>query len=342
MSNTMRQTASVIELARDLMAASHQVTGTRATGKLLVKTKGKSPVFLQRNWALIPIVNGAAREDLLFKVALGPEEARYPNGKRVKASEDEPDAGSWWVVQPGGTVVAIHSIIGGKRHNLPRGTKFLFDPQNPNLEVEGVLQADITDGADPTHFGGCMSMAQFEQLNGPQATLDAFRAELGKFPAVVFCWAGSQPADGTTQSSLNRGNTRAGQGMQLFKEQFDVFVISERTDSGPQRRSEGLKLLDDLTFWLTDRQAVDGQIFSSPSGVQIRNRTRVAGDNASYQSVYIYLLQLSITHLWAPYDDRTFTPWLRTHNEILTFQKDGDGARKVVVNQDIDMNPVSE
>lgn len=340
--NTMRQTASVIELARDLMAACGPVTGTRATGKLLVRPRGQAPVFLPRNWALIPVVNGAAREDLLFKVAVGPEKARYPDGKRVKGSEDEPDTESWWVVQPGGTVVSIHSIIGGKRHNLPRGTKFLFDPQNPALEIDGTLQADMTDGADPVHFGGCMSMAQFEQLNGPQATLDAFRAELGKLPAAVFVWAGSQPADGTTQSSLNRGMTRVGQVRQLFKEQFDVFVISERTDSGPQRRAEGLKLLDDITFWLTDRQAVDGQIFSSPSGVQIRGRARVAGDNASYQSVYVYLLQLSITHLWAPYDSREFFPWLRTHNEILTFQKDGDGERKVVVSQDIDMTTGSE
>lgn len=334
---TMRQTASVIELARDLMAASTPVTGTRATGRVLVRPVGTSPAFLQRNWCLMPIVNGAAREDLLFKVGRGPHRARYPNGVRVKEDDNEPDTESWWTIQPGGTIVNIHSLIGGKRHNLPRGTKFVFDPHNRALEVECELQNDIIDGADPTHFGGCMSMVQFEQLSGPQVTLDAFRAELGKFPAVVFAWENSQPADGTTQSSLNRGQTRVGQGRQLFKEAFNVFVVSERLDSGPQRRSEGLKLLDDLTFWLTDRQAVDGQIFSAPSGVQIRGRTRVAGDNAAYQAVYIYLLQLSITHLWTPYDDRTFSPWLRTHNEILTHERDGDGERKVVVSQDIDM-----
>ncbi len=342
MTDMMRSNASVIELARDIMAAINPVTGTRGTGKVLVKTKGKTPVYLPRNWYLMPIVNGAVREELLFKVGQGPNHAIYPDGKRKKSSVDEPDAESWWVIQPGGTLVDIVSVVGGIRHNLPKGTKFAFDPHNPNLEIEAVLQNAITDGAEPTHFGGCKSVVQFEQLNAPTASLDAFRAAVGKFPAVIIVWDGSEPADGTTQSSIDRGRTRVGSVSQLFKERFNIFVLLERLDSGQIRSAEGLKLLDDITYWLTDLQAIDGEIFSSPTGVQLRGRARVAGDSAAYQHVYIYMLQISVTSCVVPYDSRTFHPWLRTHNEILTFQKDGAGDRKVVVSQDIDMTAGSE
>jgi hypothetical protein len=48
-------------------------------------------------------------------------------------------------------------------------------------------------------------------------------------------------------------------------------------------------------------------------------------------------LQISVTTTLVPYDSRTFSPWLRTYNEILTFEKDEAGERKVVVSQGINM-----
>ena len=342
MTQEMRSNASVIELARDIMSVISPTTGMRGNGKLLIKTKGTTAIDLPRNWHLIPIVNGAAREDLLFKVGQGPLRAKYPDGKRKKVVPTEPDTESWWSVQPGGTLVNIHSIVGGVRHNLPKGTKFIFDPNHPDFEVEATLQRDITDGADPVHFGGCRSVVQFEQLNATDVSLDTFRASVGRFPAVVVVWDGSEPADGTTQSSIDRGRTRVGIASQLFKERYNLFVIVERMDSGPVRSAEGLKLLDDITGWLTDQQTVDGQIFSSPTGIQIRGRARVAGNNTNFQHVYVYLLQISVTSTLVPYDSRTFHPWLRTHNEISTFQQDEAGDGKVVVKQDIDMTTGSE
>jgi hypothetical protein len=342
MTQEMRSNSSVIDIARDIMSVISPTTGVRGSGKVLIKTKETTSVNLPRNWHLIPIVNGAAREDLLFKVGQGPLRAKYPNGKRIKTDPNEPDTESWWSVQPGGTLVNIHSLVGGNRHNLPKGTKFIFDPGHPDLESEAILQRDITDGADPTHFGGCRSVVQFEQLNAVDVSLDTFRASVGKFPAVVIVWDGSEPADGTTQSSIDRGRTRVGPTMQLFKERFNLFVIVERLDSGSVRSAEGLLLLDHITGWLTDQQSIDGQIFSSPTGVQIRGRGRVAGNNTNFQHVYVYLLQISVTTTLVPYDSRTFSLWLRTHNEFLTFEKDGAGERKVVVSQDIDMTAGSE
>lgn len=338
----VRTNASIIEIGRDLMAAIAPVTGTRGTGKVFIKPKDKTTVYLPRNWHLTPIVNNAIREELLFKIAEGPGKAVFPHGKRKKSSENEPDAGSWWVIPPGGAIVTICSVVGGVRHNLPKGTKFVFDPLHPSLEAEVVLQAAITDGADPTHFGGCKSVVTFEQLNAASVSLDVFRAACGKFPAVVIVWDGSEPADGTTQSSIDRGRTRVGSVAQLFKERFNIFVLVERLDSGHVRAAEGAKLLDDVTYWLTDLQSVDGEIFSSPSGIQVRGRNRVSGDNATFQSVYIYLLQISVTSCVVPYDSRTFSPWLKAHNTFLTFEKDESGDRKTVVDQDIDMTAGSE
>lgn len=336
---TQRSGTTIIEIARDLMAVCAPTTGTRATGKVLVRAKaGKGNVTLPANWHFIPAINNAAREELLFKTATGPNRAKYPDGKRKKASADEPDAPSWWVIPEAGTAVDILSVLGGKRHNLPAGTKLFFDPLHPDLEpVVEVLDGGITGGVDPTWLGGAMSIVQFEQLVGTTATLDAFRAQVDKFPAVVIVWDGSEPADGTTQSSLDRAESRVGPSQQLFKERFNLFVLSKRVDGDHMRRNEGLKLLDDITLWLTDAMEVDGQVFSTPTGVQIRGRARVAGDSASYQQLYIYMLQLSVTTLWKRYDSRTFNPWLLTHNEFLTFQKDAQGERKVIVNQDISM-----
>lgn len=335
---TMRLGTTIIEVARDLMAAVQPVTGTRAAGKVLVRAKPGKQVFLSQNWHLIPEMNKASREEMPFKVAKGPGVAKYPDGKRKKANSNEPDAGSWWTVSDAGTLVDIVSVIGGKRHNLPAGTRMRFDPVHPDLEAVAEVQpGGMAGGADPTWLGGCMSMVQFEQLTADTVSLDAFRAQVDKFPAVVLVWNGSEPADGTTQSPLDRADTRVGPGKQLFKEFFNLFVMTSRNDSDHMRRNEGLKLLDDLTFWLTDRMEVDEQPFSAPSGIQIIGRNRVAGNSAAFQGMYIYVLQLAITSLWQRYDARTFQPWLRTHNTFTTAEKDAEGESKVIVDQDISM-----
>lgn len=329
---TERSGTTIIEAARDIMAVVAPTSGTRATGKVLIRSKaGKGTIYLPANWHFIPRVNQAAREELLFKTARGPGRAKFPDGKRLKTSEDEPDAPSWWTITEAGTIVDVLSVLGGKRHNLPAGTQLSFDPVHPDLEALVVVEAGgISGGVDPTWLGGLQSMVQFESLSGPSVTLDAFRAAVGSFPAAVIVWDGSEPADGTTQSSTSRGKTRVGQGQQLFKEKFNIFVLSKREDSGHNRRNEGLKLLDDLTFWLTDAMEADDQQFSTPTGIQVRGRSRIAGDGATFQQVYIYVIQLSVTALWKRYDSRTFNDWVRTRSEFLS-SKDEDGDRLTVV-----------
>lgn len=333
--------SNIIKSARLLMAAMAPTTGERASAQVTVRSTTGSTVYLPVGAHLFPLVNHAAREDLLFKVGPGPFRAVFPNGIRKKASPDEPDVSSWWAIPPGGTTVDIHSLLGGKRHNLPAGTKLTFDPVIPGLDVSP-LAAPATGGVDPGWLGGCMSMVQFEQLTASAAAADAFRSQVGKMPAVVLVWDGTEPADGTTQSSIDRGRTRVGSVAQLYKEQFNLFVITDRVDNAHKRRAEGLQLLDHIMFCLTDRQEVDGEIFSAPTGVQVRGRGRVGADAAAYQSFYIYLLQLSITTTWEPNETGVFAPWLRTHLETQTFEQDEDGDRLTTTDQDVDMSSPSE
>jgi hypothetical protein len=311
-----------IQQARDLMAVMQPVTGTRATACALFKPTGTDPAFLSRNQALIPEVNGAAREELCFKVGEG------PTGSPKR-----------WEIEPGGTSVQVLSILGGERHNLPKGTKLRLDPVPEGLEPLGELVTPATGGLDPGWFGGCLSMVQFESMGG-DLTLDAFRAQLGgQLPAVVLVWEASEPADGTTQSTLQQAATRTGRRVKLFVERWVVFVLSKRMDSDHFRRQEGMQLLGDLSDLLSDRQSVDGRAFSTPAGIQIRGRTRITGRQAPYQQLYVYALQIAVTSALHGRDDRTFHPWLRAHNEFLTHEKEPGGARKIVVSQDIDMDP---
>lgn len=316
-----------IDTARDIMAALQPTTGTRATGKILVTPNGTAPTVIRRNQCLIPIINSDARETLLFKVAEGPEDG-------------DPNPKGSWIVDPAGSSIDVFSVLGGKRHNLPAGTKMRLDPLPPEpLNPVVTLQSATTDGADPIHFGGVKSVVMFETLGGASLDIDLFRSQSGQMPGIVVVWDGSEPADGTTQSSLNRGRTRVGTRRSLWNERFNLFIITKRMDSDHMRRSEGLQILDDLTEWLTDRQAIDGQVFSAPAGIQIRGRQRISGLGPPYQQVYVYLIQLSVTRLLQMRDERTWSDWLLTHNEFLTFGRDGLGNRRIVVDQDIDMNP---
>ena len=335
----IRYGTTIIELARDIMAAVSPTTGERAKGQVLVRSKpGKGTFLLPRNWALLPILNGALRDDLVFKVGQGINAAVYPNGKRAFKVPNEPLAGSWWEITEQGTAVDVHSVVGGARHNLAPGTVFRFDPPHDSLVPEAVLmEGGTVGGADPYWLGGCQSIVQFETVTAHQPGLDLFRSATGKFPSVVVAWESSEPGDGNTSSSLERGATRAGASHQFYKEKFNIYIITQRLDSDHARRNEGLKLLDDVTFWLNDRMDVDGQVFSYPNGVQVHKRTRLAMREEQYQQFYIYLLQVSLTGVWDHYDTRTFADWKRTHLTTLTYDKDADGARVTTTDEMIDM-----
>jgi hypothetical protein len=250
-------------------------------------------------------------------------------------------SGGDWTVVSGGTQVDVVSVLGGKRHSaIKKNTKLVLDePRVEGIEDRAVVDADFTGAADPTEFASARSVVLYEDMGTPQVDLKLFSTVVKAFPAVVFVWTGSEPADGVTVSALNRGATRVGANRQLFKEQFDVMVVASRSDSDHHRRNEGLRLLDKVSEYLTDRMAVEGICISSPSGIQIRDRFRITGRSPAYQQLYIYAMRVAVTRVYRRTDNRTFNDWLLARIDATTQHEAGEGGPYTLVDDmDVDMS----
>lgn len=297
--------SAVTEIARAILALAQPLTGDRASGTVTIAAESE-PTFLPRASYLLPVLRGEIRPELAVKVDTGPDDDQ--DGVLVNG----------WRVEPSGTVVDIVSNVGGERHNFPPGTPLVFDPPVAGLSRRVFVDdPGLTGATAPAAFGGIKSAVTYETFAGPQANLDLFRAAIGGVPAILVVWQNSEPADGTTIPQTSRP-TRVGTNSQLYKEQFDLVVISSRDDKDHIRREEGMRILDDLTALLTDRHEVDGVCFSNPSGLQIRQRFREQGPQPLYQDFYVYVLALSAMRAYHRRDVRTYNDWLTTHMILTT------------------------
>lgn len=287
----------IIDLGRGLLATLASLSGVRATGQVQVRTSSGNPGSLLIGNYLLPIVNGQLRQDLVFKVP--------PNADKSTS-----------VTVPGGAggAVNIVSNLGGVRHNLPAGTKFLFDPPLPGIEPDAeLLPSGTAGGVDPSGLLAIREGVLIETLAGPLTGMEFFRSTLkGMFPAVVLQWLDSEPADGLATSTLARGNSRAGEGSQLYAEEWMLTLIVSKAESEPVRRAQGLRLLGEVTGLITDRQSIDGVVISHPSGAQIRRRGVLSGlPRDVYQAYQIYQVELAVTGNYERSDSRTYADLLR-------------------------------
>lgn len=297
--------SGVVDTARAILAAAQPTTGDRASGTVAVTTTG-SEVVLPRNSVLLPVLNGQIRNELIFKTDKG---THLQNGCPKYS----------WLIPAGGASVSVISNVGGARHNLPAGTVLRWDPPITGLSPTATVEAPgFAGGADPTFFGGLKSAVVYEQFGGPSPSLEIFRSRMNLLPGMMVVWDGSEPADGAATNQLERGSSRAGRDSLLFREKFLILVIVNRKDSDDKRRDEGLEALDSLTEWLTDRQSVDGLVFSTPTGAQIRERFRLSGDSLVYQEHYIYGMRLSVVRAYTRRDARSYNDWLSTRIDWLT------------------------
>lgn len=264
--------SSIINVGRAIMACAQQLTGTRSTGSILITASGDD-VTVPRNRYLLPVIGGRRRPDLAVKAAAGPN-SDYS-----------------WTVTSSGTSVSALSNIGGRRMNYPDGTVFAFDPPLSGI-ASAVAGGAFTGGADLTTFGALRDFVMYETVIGPNRGLDAFRANVMAFPAAMLAWVDDEPYDGSSSDMTNR-QSRAGTRKSIYKATFQIVVFSERTEDDHARRSEGLEALDQLASLLVDRQAIDGEPFSNPSGLQIRRRWRETGRQDIYQRFYVYGLLVS-------------------------------------------------
>lgn len=290
---------SILTTARALMAVLQPLTGHRSTGTATVRSSPGPSAVLPQNAYAAPILGGAMRHDLLLRVNANPAAPTPPATVQ----------GDWTVVAAG-TPVTMTSLVGGLDINLPINTQIRWWPAIEGVEPVSVLASAMTGGTSESGLGALEQIAFYEQLrpNLAGASVDIYRSMLSRFPGAVLAWEGLGPADGSTVSALQQGGARVGRGVKLYAYEWDLFVITSRLDSSAARSEEGLALIDEIVETVTDRQDVDGLVFSAPTGVQIRDVRR----HVVEPSFYVYLIRFSTVATVKKRDPRTWNPWLRT------------------------------
>ena len=293
----------VIEaLARAILGQLSPLTGERATGSVTVANPSGSPVQLEPNSYLLPVVNGELADDLVFKVAHNPATLEPHNR-----------GGAWTIPASGSLSVAIKSNLGGSRHNLPStvvaGTVLRFDPVLEPLDETVTLDASMTDGADvPEGELAVRRAVYYEDMDAAAIERDIASGRLAQLPGIMIVWTGSNPAEGRT-AGTNQGSTRLDAGRRLFTENYRLFVISASVASSGKRRGHGLRLMQAATRLLTDQQVTnDGELLTATGSLEILNRARFVRNERHY----VYAMTLRCNRVISITDTRTFVPWLRT------------------------------
>lgn len=284
---------SIVSTGRALLSLLQPITGARSTATATVRAVPGPTAVLPRNAYAVPIVQGAARWDRMLKVAKNP---LFDDGH--------------WDVAAGGTAVSMISMVGGKDMNLAVNTPVMWWPTLEGIEPRSTLTVAATGGTEPTGLAALKQVAFFEQLrpNLTGAAQDLFKSLVSQFPGAVLTWEESSPADGSAIDMTANTNARVGRGIFLYQHAWDLFVITSRVDSDPQRREEGLALVEAITELLQDATSADGQVFSNPQGVRVVRRQRyfVAAN------FYVYRLSLVTVAAVNAKERRTFHDWVRT------------------------------
>lgn len=254
---------------RKLMAVLAPLTGLRASTTALVRPSTGSDVTLPAGCYVAPTVRSqadvpAVDRGRLFFVERNPD------------TED-----GTWTVTPAGSSVAISSVLGGERHNLPADTVLHWDPPLVGLEDTATMEAAATGGADPTGTASVRRIVAYEDLDTAQKALRLFQAQSrGETPAIVLCWTGTGPAI--------RRNLQGS--IALRPETWVAYVVVSRMQGALVRGPTGLGLLDLVESYLMGRGAVDGQHFSDPPVI-----VTAAGRHSMSPTSYVYQLQFT-TH----------------------------------------------
>jgi hypothetical protein len=266
------------------------LTGAGAGGNVTI---GQNVRVYEGEYA-IPVLGSSYRDDLVIKVGAGPNTAT--------------DGRTYWLVASAGTDVTFKSNLGGVRHNtivLPTtgDTVIAFDPPLDNI-VSAVLKTNFTGGLDASGLGWLRDAFMYEQFEGDPTDLG--RSNLNQLPGVLIVWKGSDAADGSSVSQVSRMRMSSTQTM--MKETFDLMIFVERAESDHLRRLQGLYLSDLAAGFLTDRVMIDGNVVSSPSGVQVQRRFKLGIRNPEgYINTYAYGMTLSVMRPYVMTDMRTFT-----------------------------------
>lgn len=271
----------IVDTQRLIVSVLSPLTGTRATGAIVVKALA-TDVTIPAGTHGVPIIDGQQNYDAMVKTTAA-----------VTATA-------------AGATVAATALIGGAHVNLPVGTSIRWDYPIAGVESVSKVSTVFSGGVGATGFGGVQALKIYEQIGSANVASDLFAAKVGRFPAVILSWDSSrEPSDIVT---------RVGPGTTIFEERWLLSVITSRMDSTEQRRQEGLEILENATDLLMGRTEVDGQVFTGPEPVTIGRRSRIAVSPTSY----VYSLEFTTTRSRSRKEWRTFAPWLTSQIQTTT------------------------
>lgn len=291
---------SIISTGRSLLSLLQPLTGARSLGTATVKSSPGGSATLPAHSIAVPIIGGAMRFDRLLKVKENP--ATQPEGG--------------WTVVAAGTSVPMISIVGGADMNIPAGTEIRWWPSIDGIEAKSLIPGAMGGAGEPSGLASLKSVAFFEQLRADLsgAAIDMFKSMVSQYPAAILVWEDSGPADGNAIDLTAKTSARVGRGIFLYQHSWDLFIISSRTDGDPQRREEGLALLEAMTELLQDATSADGLVFSNPQGVRIVRRQRWLVS----PTFYVYRIQLVTVEATKRREARTFNDWTLTTLDVQT------------------------
>lgn len=257
----------LIRQARAILSLLQPMNGDIATGQASCAAL-TAPVVLKKNTYLIPVVNGRALPEYLFKTAA--------------------DA----TIGLSNTAFAIKSLFGHPDHNLPIGTKLLFDPPVDGLPEFATVSTACSGAILFTGFGTVKTVKLYESIPAGELNEKMFNSD-SETPALILTWMGSGESD------------PAGRGVAHLEDRWMLYAISARSTSDHSRRAEGLYILDEATEWLFDRSHVDNECFSSPANLEITGRERLTINATTYAYTLTFKTQRTVEKR----DRRTFPKW---------------------------------
>lgn len=272
----------IVHDARAIMACLQPLTGARASGNVTVNASPGPTATLKGGSYGAPIIGGAIRYDRLVKVAQNPaDKAGWPIGAA--------------------TVVPCFTNIGGLDQNIPAGTSIRWFPALQGIEAVSQTVGGLAGAGGDTSMTGVQELVFFEDIQ-PGAGMSLLKGAISRFPAVVLAWEGSGDAE------------FVGRGQWVQQQLWSIYVVVSRQDGDPNRRVQGLAIMDTIQNELWGRGAVDGEGFSTPNGAQFARRMALPID----PTFYVYRARVTTKSSYRQSEHRTFNPWAHTKLDMQT------------------------
>lgn len=322
--------STIIRCGRALVTALAPITGERAAGIVRMRALPGKQFVLPRYTYLFPIISDAAFTSWLFKVDEGP-------------GED----GGWIIGDDQDTLVSVYSAIGGEKYNVPESTTFAFDLKVDSLAFAPYAAAAFEGGQNGDDQTSLYDAVAYDAFDGPVVSVDNVQGAITHFPAAFVAFQSMVPADGVTTAQTNQGSVNAGTGTKFYKVTYTISILTSRTHGDVSRRFINSLIVDRVLEELVDRHAADdGDPLSSPSGIQINQVVREAGNQSIYKQFHINTIQVSLHLAISKKERRTFVNWLRTRMDVdhpqTPVELPNQGTMRVVDGVIIDMNDATD